>query len=102
MEYNVFVFDFCTNEIKVFNVFNSIRFSESLAQIKKKKCYSKEELRKALLNAFWSKYEYEIDVRGHDNEGSEFARIDVYDQVIINFDLFEKYVRQNYFKIKGE
>ena len=88
---------------EVFNVFSSYSFQRNLYQlkndIKKKKLSRKdfdEELDKILRYTFWSRCEYEMILDSwppHKNDKG--YKIDVYEQVRLNFDKFSDYVWNN-------
>ena len=73
MEWNVYFHDFNRNEID--------------------KMEFKEKLRKELMYWFWSKCEYEIVISpwvGRNKEEAE-VKIDIHDQVMLNFNRFVDY-----------
>lgn len=87
--------DFNEDKVEAFNIFNSINFSYWCEKaIKDYKDYKqfKEDLKGALFYAFGSKVEYEIICTGVvAKHGNEF-KIDIYEQVLPNLDIFAKYI----------
>lgn len=124
MKWNVYVSSFNDRKIEVRNVFElSSRFDDSLKRIrynKKKQKYPflneefKNDLKIALQSAYWSKCEYEICLtdlfqvieaaqlekmkekrRFYTVDVVGSRKIDVYEQVMLNWDLFVEYVWNN-------
>ena len=124
MIWNVYRNNFNTKKIEVFNIFDHISFLESIKKILKqtqnKKEFS-ENIRKELLYYFWSKYEYEIiitsfpvyinqkelnkinsDNNSNSNNKTKISiepdvgiKVDIYSQVMNNFDIFVDYIWNN-------
>lgn len=118
--WNVYRNDFNSKEIKVFNVFNHYRFREDVEKlIKSKPSYDElsEQLRKTAMYYFWSKCEHEVVVTSFPPRigASEIQRIrndsypygtsvnlktgskvDVYNQLQLNWDQFVGYVWRVY------
>ena len=100
MVWNVYYEDFNGKEIKPFNIFDHYSFNEDVKKIYKKHkddfdTFSKE-VESSLMYYFWSKAEWEIILgpwigATHHKEEME-KKIDVYDQVKLNWDIFIKYV----------
>lgn len=107
LEWNVFVHDFNGRKIKTYNIFNHYTLCKQLAKVArqrkkgedgKRHVITKEEFIKELRGwckyCFWSKAEWEIIVgpwvcRNFDEEA---MKIDVFDQIELNFDVFADYV----------
>lgn len=95
MEWNVYWFDPNQKEIIVRNVFKlSVKFNEELDRLRENhvKDFStfSEELRHAAMYCYWSKCEHEICVC--DWMEQEYGmKIDVYDQLRLNWDAFSAY-----------
>ena len=97
MEWYVYVDDFNNRCIEKHNVFDHTGFREDIQKIYKKykddfDSFS-EEVRKSLAYFYWSKCEWEIVLSPwppRDNFREE--KIDVYEQVMLNWDNFIKYV----------
>lgn len=88
-----------TYNILEYNVFNNLNFISGLMDLKArfKKDNSinlKEEVRRLLMYSFWSKAEYEIMVNALFER--EEHKIDVYTQVMLNFDIFYEYLMNNF------
>ena len=124
MIWNVYRNNFNTKKIEVFNIFDHISFLESIKKILKqtqnKKEFS-ENIRKELLYYFWSKYEYEViitsfpvyinqkelnkinsDNNSNSNNKTKIniepdvgIKVDIYSQVMNNFDIFVDYIWNN-------
>lgn len=97
MQWNVYVGDFNGRNIKVYNIFNHSGFAEDVKKIYKKykddfEVFS-EAIRRSLSYYFWSKCEWEVIV-SHWPPREDFRdeKIDVYSQVMLNWDVFIKYV----------
>ena len=94
--WNVIYHDVNTDSIELFNIFEHTNFARDL-QKQFKKCSTKESLSKALRSLlmyyFWSKCEWEVVVSpwcgSRKNEG---IIIDVYWQVLTNWEPFVDYV----------
>ena len=102
--WNVYKQKWSSNEIEVFNVFDHIDFYNDLVKLKKKAkgVYDdnfKQEIRKSLMYYLWSKCEYEIYISNL--FGSEKKRkVDIYEQIELNFDIFCEYIINNIKLIK--
>lgn len=96
LEWNVFYHDVNKQEITKLNIFKHWKFAEdvekNLKKIKDKDEFA-EKLRRDLLYYFWSKSEYEIIISpwcgGRDTKD---VKIDIYTQVMNNWDIFLDYV----------
>lgn len=98
-EWYVYIASINENCIKKFNVFHSHNFSNG-CKIAFKKYKNTEDIEKEIKNwamySFWSKCEYEI-VLNHFPGTNKFKekKIDVYDQLLMNWDSFFKYVLEH-------
>ena len=97
LEWNVYYEDFNGKKIVPHNVFNHRRFNEDVKKSFKKNKDDfeafKKETKSNLRYYYWSKCEWEIILSAWINSGRvPEVKIDVYDQVMLNFDLFAKYV----------
>ena len=100
MEWNVFYHDHNKQEIRPLNIFNHSRFNKDV-QEHLKKCKDKDEfaenLRRELMYNFWCKSEYEVLISPwcfkirEDDE----IKVDIYSQVMLNWDRFLEYVWGN-------
>lgn len=97
MQWYVYVEDINARRIKEYNIFEHYRFMEDIKQIYKKHkddydtfC---EEVRRSLQYYFWSKCEWEIILSDWPpSDTFKELKVDVYDQVMLNKDVFMKYV----------
>lgn len=96
LEWNVYVYDINRRKVKVYNIFNHGRFyDEVIEMLKKEETIDefKKRLETSLMYYFWSKSEWEILVSpwlGDKNDKE--IKIDVYDQVMNNWEIFSNYV----------
>lgn len=97
LEWNVYVGDFNARKIREHNVFDHWRFLEDCRDNAKKNKNDRAtfvyQLKNDLMYYYWSKSEWEIVVTSwppRDNYGD--IKIDVYDQVVMNWDKFADYV----------
>ena len=97
LEWNVYISDFNGKKIDTYNIFES-----SGLELDCKKNYKKnkddrdaflERLRKDLMYWYWSKCEWEI-ILSHwpPRKDAREEKIDVYDQIMLNWKLFGDYV----------
>lgn len=129
LEWYVFSYDINSRRITKFNVFNSNRFYDGLLKIKKemkKSPLSFEEFSKLLegsaMYSFWAKSEYEIILSNlfcsiskdeikrikqvDENRHIESVnllyqkKVDIYEQLKLNWDKFAEYVYSNIKEIK--
>lgn len=97
MHWRVIYEDFNERKITDFDIFEHYRFAEDV-----KKAYKKyhndydsfcENVRKSLAYWFWSKTEWEVIVSAWPPWNSVPERkVDVYEQVMLNWDVFIEYV----------
>jgi len=111
MVWNVYYENFNAKVIESYNIFDHYSFEESVknAYKKYKDDFAKfsEEVQHNLKYYFWSKCEWEILLCSlvHRNHAEEMTRkIDVYDQVMLNWNIFIKYVWEQAHarKLKGK
>jgi hypothetical protein len=119
LTWNAYIEDRNSNTIKVFNIFNSFRFISDIIKANNKYKNDFEflqEVRSSLMYAFWSKSEYEVIITSWPPyiEKEEFERltkedikyrtwlnlsmgekIDIYNQVMINWEAFKLYLLTN-------
>lgn len=96
MEWNVYFHDYNKNKIVTYNIFKHRKFNEEVQKLIKGN-YSKgefiERLKRELMYFFWLKCEYKIFISpcvGRNKEEAE-VKIDIYNQVMLNFDRFVDY-----------
>lgn len=98
--WNVYHRDINRNKIDIYNVFNHYSFSEEAAKLLKKKLTREkfsEELKGWAMYYFWSKCEWEVIITSwpphiKENKLDIGEKIDVYDQLALNWDKFVDYV----------
>ena len=96
MKWNVFYHNVNKQEITTLNIFDHWKFAEdvqkNLKQNKDKDEFA-EELRRDLFYYFCSKAEYEIIISPWcGNRNTKNIKVDIYNQVMLNFDIFADYV----------
>lgn len=88
------------NKPEMQNIFNSIYVQNSLEKLKKKKNVTKDELKEELnsvfMFAFWSKIQFELEVKRKFDK-DEPGYIDAYEQLKPNLDLITEYVHKTLF-----
>ena len=108
LTWNVYYGNFNSGEIEIHNVF---RHGSFIADIKKalKKCGDDKEafaqaVKRELMYYYWSKCEWEVIVShwppSENTERWKPEKIDVYDQVMINWDIFMDYLWNNRAELK--
>ena len=121
LEWNVFIGGFNSREIEVHNVFNHYGFWKDLVKIAKKyknhvlpddlkiqieaeaqdKAEFAEEVRRSLMYFYWSKCEWEVIIEHWpQHEGWHDKKVDVYEQVRMNWDHFIDYLWEHRREIK--
>lgn len=97
MVWNVYIGSFNDRKIDVFNIFDHGKFYEDCVKNKKKNGKNREafeeQLKADLHYYYWSKCEWEI-ILSHWPPFKDFKeeKIDVYDQVLLNWKVFTNYV----------
>ena len=96
LEWNVFISDYNRKEIKTFNVFDHYGFLQDCADnaTKNAKDYAAfvDRLNSNLMYFFWSKCEWEVIITDWPTSGKCEEKIDVYDQIMLNWEQFCRYV----------
>lgn len=107
LSWNVFVSNSNSGKIESFNIFYHNFFVEDCRKNYKKNKNDKNEfektLKRDLMYYFWSKCEWEIIVsHWPQTENPKFKneKIDVYDQVMLNWNQFVNYLWKNKEKLK--
>ena len=93
--WNVYRYSFNSDKVEAVNIFDHWKFSEDvLTDLRKriKKEEFAERLRRNLMYYFWSKCEHEIIVSSWPYTDKAAAKIDIYQQVMLNFNIFLEYV----------
>lgn len=96
MEWNVFYHNWNSRKIDTYNVFHHAGFLKDVEKYLKK-CESREafaeELRRSLLYYFLSRCEWEVLICPWiDSSKDKPKKVDVYQQVMLNWDKFLDYV----------
>lgn len=103
--WNVYFGDFNRRVIRTYNVFDHFGFWNDLVKAKKKHKDDREafaeDVRISLRYFFWAKCEWEI-ILDHwpSKEGFEDKKVDVFDQINLNWERFIDYIWENRSKIK--
>lgn len=100
LQWNVFYHRFGSDELEAFNLFNHSGFVNDVREATRKypeKEMFLEEVRKSLMYYFWSKCEYEVLICPwpFHHERDRAKKIDVYWQVLLNWNVFSEYVWAN-------
>jgi len=95
----VFFHSHIDKAIKQFNIFDHPTFAAKFEKIRKKKLDKDEfaeEIRSILFYHFNSKYEYEVIIGALSNhrKDDEEIKVDIYSQVMLNWDVFIDYIYQ--------
>ena len=94
LKYYAVIYDVNADDVIFYNVFEHGSFKKSVTTLlNETDDYDtfKSELKKELMYYFWSKCEWEIVVTGFPIDKTK-KKLDVYDQVIANFDIFAEYI----------
>ena len=100
MEWLVYYYNINAREMHTFNIFDHCGFCKDVKKAAKEykdKDEFAEQLRRELFYYFGSKAEWEIIIApwvGGDRE-KDSVKIDVYDQIMLNWDIFVDYVWKN-------
>ncbi len=99
LEWNVIVHDINQDKIKVYNVFDHGGFRHDIAKyVKQRKLRGEfaDLVKQSLMYYFWSKCEWEILIKPWCGSCNDIEKkIDVYWQVMNNWDRFIEYVWNN-------
>ena len=98
LEWYVWVGNFNKKQIERYNVFNHFRFYEDLQKHYRKikdRDQFLEAVRKDLMYYYWSKAEWEVVIRRWIQKDEGEIKIDVYEQVMMNWDRFSEYLWEN-------
>lgn len=93
IEWYVYYHDSNTQKIIKWNVFNHGSFKNEVDKLLKDKVTKEDlidKLKRQLMYYFWSKCEYEIILSPWTGRADDI-KIDVYDQIMMNFDRFVDY-----------
>lgn len=100
LEWNVYVGNFNGKKMETDNVFEHCGFLKDCQAAYKKhkddKAAFLEKVRRSLMYYYWSKCEWEIILSlWPPRENQKPMKIDVYDQVMLNWPIFSEYVWNN-------
>lgn len=100
LEWNVYVSEFNRKIITTHNVFNHGGFVEDCRKAYKKHKDDKDaflkDVRRSLMYYYWSKCEWEIIIsHWPPRESDQDLKIDVFDQVMLNWPIFSEYIWEN-------
>lgn len=93
IEWYVYYHDFNVQKIIKWNVFNHGTFKKEIDILLKEKIDKddfSEKLKREVMYYFWSKCEYEIILSPWIGR-ADVIKIDIYDQIMMNFDRFVDY-----------
>lgn len=103
LEWNVFRWDINARKLVTYNIMRHCSFIEWLGKRLfecKDKNTSREVIRRELMYYFWCKCEHELLIGDlFESDTNKFKKIDIYEQVMLNFDHFAEYVWNNRFEI---
>lgn len=95
-KWNVYYYNSNKKEIVVYNALSHSKVKTDIINAVKKytnKDEFGEELRRSLMSRFWARGEYEILIRAWcGGNGDEEIKIDIYDQIKNNWEVFLDYV----------
>jgi len=103
MEWNVFIGNFNNGNIETYNIFNHWKFKEDCDDAWQKHKYDfpkfSDVIKRSLSYYFWSKCEWETVLSHWPGNGDRFKdkKIDVYEQVMLNWNVFIIYVWNEYY-----
>lgn len=106
MEWNVYVGDFNARTVRSYNVFDHGGFVDDLKKASRKHGEDRgafeEEMRRSLMYWYWSKCEWEVVVSHWPplDDGKGDIKVDVFDQVWMNWRLFCDYVWEHRGKLR--
>ena len=96
-EWYVYRYNINKKRIEKYNIFNHGSFAKDIENIIEEDPFDIEKrIKKILLYYFWSKAEWEIIISPFIGEETEAVKIDVYNQVMNNWEHFSNYVWQWY------
>lgn len=94
LEFYVLIWDLTDRKPRMKNIFSNISIRQSLNLIPFEKLSReeiKERLGSAFLSTYWSRYEYEIEVREYMGKRDPI-QVDAFEQIDANLDLITDYV----------
>ena len=105
MEWNVYVYNINARRIEQYNIFEHYKILEYCKKALKKYRDDKEQfieqVRRELMYYFWGKVEWEITIDEYPSyHGDTAKKVDVYEQVKLNWDVFADYIWNHREKLK--
>lgn len=94
MEWYVYYENFNAKKIVKWNIFNHCKFKEEVEKLLHRNLSREDfsgKLKDCLLYYFWAKSEYEILISPRIGDAKDI-KVDIFDQVMINFERFVDYV----------
>lgn len=94
LEWNVWIYDINARKIRSHNVFRHSSFRSSVEKLLASAASREEfadKLKSELMYYYWCKSEWEVVIRAWCG-GNEEIKVDVYQQVMLNWELFLEYV----------
>lgn len=103
--WNVYRYDINSKKIEIYNIFDHWVFYDYLYKAKRKYLTKKnfdfkafiEQVKRELSYYFFSKVECEISIsEPFPDQNSIYKKIDIYEQVMLNWEVFKEYLFNNY------
>ena len=96
LEWNAYYYNINQRKIEKFNIFYHSSFRQDIEKILKKNKErtkdAEEEILRSLMYYYWSKAEWEILLCPWIGENNNEMKLDVYDQVMMNWNHFLDYI----------
>lgn len=109
MKWNVYYYNINKRRIETYNIFDHSGFTYYIRQAAKEAIKTEDielftdKLKRELQYYFWSKAEWEVIISPWLGlRDSEEIKIDVYDQIMLNWNVFARYVWNNKEQLIGE
>ena len=104
MEWNVYRYAFNSHKLKAYNIFDHAFFRNDCVTSARKNKDNDEvflkDVKSSLMYYFWSKCEHEIVISSFPPREDVEEKIDVYSQVMLNWDRFSEYILANKGKLR--
>ena len=105
MTWNVFRYDINKRQIVVYNIFNHGGFIKDISKFvnDSNKEEFTEKLKKCVMYYFWARCEYEVVISGWPPAHSDVdKKVDIYEQLMLNWYAFVDYVWEHVKRIEGQ
>lgn len=105
MTWNVFRYDINKRQIVVYNIFNHGGFIKDISEFAddSNKEEFTEKLKKCVMYYFWARCEYEVVISGWPPAHSDVnKKVDIYEQLMLNWYTFVDYVWEHVKRIEGQ